>query len=137
MERIEQRREIINQSLATLLESLNLIQEHTNQKLYKALRDSVIQRFEYSYETFSKFALAYLREIQKMSLENSNESPRAIFRALNKTGIISSEELEQLLEMADHRNRTSHLYLESTAQKVFEEIPKFYHLMVNLVQRME
>lgn len=47
-------------------------------KDYTLMRDGLIQRFEYSIDSFWKFLKMYLEEVQKVSIEPA--SPKAILK---------------------------------------------------------
>lgn len=75
-------------------------------------RDAVIKRFEFSYEllwkTYKKIA-----RLQKLDYF----SPKACFQFAFKSGLIEDEEL--FLEIIDARNKTTHVYSEEEAKKIY------------------
>ena len=78
-------------------------------------RDVVIKRFEFTYEllwkTYKKIA-----RIQKLDYFN----PKACFQFAFKSGLIKEEEL--FLEIIDARNKTTHVYSEEEAKKIYDFI---------------
>ncbi|MEK6715376.1 MAG: HI0074 family nucleotidyltransferase substrate-binding subunit [Candidatus Omnitrophota bacterium] len=92
-----------------LKEALNL-KEETDIK-----RDAVIKRFEFTYEllwkTYKKIA-----RLQKLDYFN----PKACFQFAFKSGLIEDEQL--FLEIIDARNKTTHVYSEEEAKKIYEFI---------------
>lgn len=78
-------------------------------------RDAVIKRFEFSYEllwkTYKKIA-----RLQKLDYFN----PKACFQFAFKSGLIEDEEL--FLEIIDARNKTTHVYSEEEAEKIYNFI---------------
>ena len=82
MEQIKKRYKMALQRLATLKEVLDKIEQGVPEEYALEMRDSTIQRFEYSIDTFWKFLKIYLQDYLKMPTESA--SPRAILKdALN------------------------------------------------------
>ncbi|HIU56846.1 MAG TPA: nucleotidyltransferase substrate binding protein [Candidatus Ornithomonoglobus merdipullorum] len=85
------------------------------------IRDSVIQRFEFTYELCHKT----LREFMKyMGAEPDNAFPRYIFKEAYSNGIIDDEDV--WLSMIEDRNRTSHVYSENMSDRIAERIKNEY-----------
>lgn len=82
-------------------------------------KDGAIQRFEFTFELFWKTLKIYLE-----FLGVEAKSPRACIKEAFKMGIIDDDEI--FLDMLEDRNLTSHIYDESTAEKIFERIKKVY-----------
>ncbi len=86
------------------------IEEETDIK-----RDAVIKRFEFTYEllwkTYKKIA-----RLQKLDYFN----PKACFQFAFKSGLIEDEQL--FLEIIDARNKTTHVYSEEEAKKIYNFI---------------
>lgn len=68
---------------------------------YTEVRDSAIQRFEYSLDTFWKFAREYI--VKKFGLEVA-ASPKMVLKKMRDLEEISKEELDIFLGMVDDRN---------------------------------
>ncbi len=94
-------------------------------------RDSLIQRFEYSYELFWKFLKKYA-EHQFITLEST--SPRGIIRICVQSGILTEEQGSFAAEMHEYRNKTSHMYREEIADIISEHVPEFYTFMRTVSQ---
>jgi nucleotidyltransferase substrate binding protein (TIGR01987 family) len=92
-----------------LKEALN-IKEESDIK-----RDAVIKRFEFSYELLWKVYKKMAR-LEKLDYFN----PKACFQFAFKSGLIDDEEL--FLEIIDARNKTTHVYSEEEAKKIYEFI---------------
>ena len=86
MEIIEKKYASLKKALTSLYEALIIIDNPTNQDLCDSLRDSVIQRFEYSIDSFWKFLKLYIQEREGVDLETS--SPRIILRQAEEVGIM-------------------------------------------------
>lgn len=101
--------EQFKEAYSRLKEAIN-IKEESDIK-----RDAVIKRFEFSYEllwkTYKKIA-----RLQKLDYFN----PKACFQFAFKSGLIEDEEL--FLEIIDARNKTTHVYSEEEAKKIYNFI---------------
>ncbi len=92
-----------------LKEAINLEQE-TDIK-----RDAVIKRFEFSYELLWK---TYKKIARSQKLDYF--SPKACFQFAFKSGLLEDEQL--FLEIIDARNKTTHVYSEEEAKKIYNFI---------------
>lgn len=127
----------LEKALKSLADALALYDKHRDDEgLRLALRDSVIQRFEYSFELAWKHLKRYLE------LEGESEldafTRRKLFRLAWEKGLLSgSEEWFDYLKM---RNLSSHTYNEETAQEVFTAAGKFLvsakELYARLLERL-
>ena len=97
------------------------------------IRDSVIQRFEFTYELTHKT----LKEFMKYSgvtLENS--FPRTIYKKAYVNNIISDDSV--WISLLEDRNSTSHIYNESMADEIADRIVNMYVKAVKeLVDNLE
>ncbi len=103
-----------------------------NQDFVLAAEDSIIQRFEYCYESFWKFLRKYLQN--KHNLEDIN-SPRKVFKAAVSVEICSLEEGNAFLNMAEDRNETSHTYNIEATRSILSDIPLYYAAMITCTKR--
>jgi nucleotidyltransferase substrate binding protein (TIGR01987 family) len=78
-------------------------------------RDAVIKRFEFTYELLWK-TYKKLARLEKLDYF----SPKACFQFAFKSGWIENEEL--FLEIIDARNKTSHVYSEEEARRIYDFI---------------
>ena len=101
-----------------LTEVINLSKQHT---LNEFERDSLIKRFEFSYEMAWKLMMSYEKENGITGVLGSKDVIRQAF----KLSLVSNG--EAWLEMVDTRNRTSHLYDEEMAADVIDEIIYTYY----------
>lgn len=97
------------------------------------IRDSLIQRFEFTYELTHKT----LREFMKylgVTLENS--FPRTIFKKAYVNNLISDDKV--WINLLEDRNSTSHIYNENLANEVANRIVKYYvNAIGELVDNLE
>ena len=81
------------------------------------VRDSAIQRFEFTFELFWKSLKAYAEESGVEAF-----SPRDSLRAAFQSGVI--QESPEWFCMLEDRNLTSHTYNEATADTIYSHLPK-------------
>lgn len=98
-----------------------------------AAQDSLIQRFEYCYDAFWKYAKSFL-EVRYNVVNVS--SPRAVFRELLQQKICSIEEVEVLLHMSDTRNETTHRYGIEKVTQLLPDLKQYYTVMRALVDKL-
>lgn len=78
-------------------------------------RDAVIKRFEFTFELLWK-TFKRITRFEKLDCF----SPKDCFKFAFKLGLISNEEL--FLEIIDARNKTTHVYSEEHAGKIYNFI---------------
>lgn len=94
------------------------------------VRDSAIQRFEFTLDLSWKMIKAFLEEKKGVICA----SPKDCFREAYRQGIIKYS--EEWIKFVDMRNETVHTYQEEVAEKIFSQLPNalkhFEDLLVNL-----
>ncbi len=95
------------------------------------IRDSAIQRFEFTYELAWKTMKEYLKEKGAYEVNFSKDVIRTAFKA----GIIEDNPL--WLDMVDTRNQTSHIYKESMAEDVYSKIKEYLPLFESLSENLQ
>ncbi|MEY4668929.1 MAG: hypothetical protein RL518_1628 [Pseudomonadota bacterium] len=96
------------------------------------VRDSVIQRFEFTVELSWKVLQRYL----KASGISETLSPKNTFREAAKLSLIT--DVEAWLRFIDARNLSSHTYKEALAEEVYasaREIPPYADALVTSLER--
>jgi nucleotidyltransferase substrate binding protein (TIGR01987 family) len=88
------------------------------QPVNEFVRDSAIQRFEFTFELFWKSLKAYAEE---SGLEAF--SPRDSMRTAFQLGVI--QESPEWFRMLEDRNLTSHTYNEATAEAIYSHLPTY------------
>ncbi len=122
------------QAFARFEEALAVLENTTTESAeYPLVRDALIQRFEFTFETFWKMVKVFL-ELQEGLL---CASPRRCFRELLATGYTTEEETRALLQMVDLRNRTAHTYDEWVAEEVVAALPGIRDLLRRIVPRLD
>lgn len=97
------------------------------------IRDSIIQRFEYTTELFWKFLKEYLFEIENIEVL----SPNNTMRECRNTGIFSEEETEYAIGLMKDRNLSSHAYNEDLANTIVSKIDDYAIFMQNTYKKLE
>lgn len=101
-------------------------------KLTQIECDSLIKRFEFSFEMGWKLLMSYEKDNGVTDLHGSRDTIRQAYRlSLIDNG-------EAWLEMVDDRNNTSHLYDEEMTVDIADDIiHTYYPLFVELQKKME
>ncbi len=88
-------------------------------------RDALIQRFEFSFELLWKCAKEYLYVEEGIDAA----SPKKVIRCCRELGLLDEGQTQEVLQMADDRNLTTHTYDETFAQAVVERIRHYDPLL--------
>ncbi len=146
MEQLNHKYENFTKALATVKEALDGLQtiKESNAamkqclfdgpSLHRFMRDSLVQRFEYSTDLFWKYLKIYMEKRQLIAQANS---PAAAIREACASGIITEDEARNALNMVRDRNETSHVYHEEVAEMLLEKIPAYYTLMHSVSVRLK
>jgi len=95
-------------------------------------KESVIQRFEYTYELAWNTLKDYLQDVGYQDIHGPGNAIQTAFKA----GIIADGEL--WMEMKKSRNNTVHTYDENEANKIFSDITtRYYPLFDELRQAFD
>jgi len=94
------------------------------------MRDSAIQRFEFTFELAWKTLKAFLEE-QGITVY----SPRDSFKGAFQLGLMDEE--TTWLEMIELRNLTTHTYNESTAEEIYDALPRILVLYKKLLESLK
>ena len=97
-----------------------------------AYRDSLIKRFEISYDLTWKFLKSYLEKKYGISIA----SPKKVFQECFKQAITNETETRLLLDMADDRNSTTHTYNEALADDISLHISDYYNVISEIVAKI-
>lgn len=97
------------------------------------IRDSLIQRFEFTYELTHK-ALKEFMKYLGVTLENS--FPRTIYKKAYVNNLISDDKV--WINLLEDRNKTSHIYNEKLADEIAKNIvDKYVNAIGELVDNLE
>lgn len=112
---------ILKKSFETLKECYKDYNEQKDEKLKGYIKDSCIQRFEYTYESAKKIMNKFLKkEYDKTEKELSVNN---IFREMYGLGLIKN--FENWADYREKRNFTSHEYNEKMTLPILNIIPDF------------
>ena len=109
-----------------------LVSKYSENQTDVILRDALIQRFEYSTEAFWKYLKAYLQTEHNLSAN----SPREVIRVGLTAKLYSEEISQELLQMLDDRNLTSHTYVEELAESIAHRIPNYSKNMSEVMNQL-
>jgi len=98
----------------------------------EAVRESVVKRFEYTYES----SLKMLRRQMQQDLGTSTSSFSEVIRWGWTEGLLS-EDLAMWKQFRENRNRTSHMYGEENVIEVCAEVPRFLAEAKFLLSQLE
>ena len=102
----------------------------------EAIRDAVIQRFEFTYSLALTTLKKFFAERAFITEDVSQMSFNDMIRTANQQNLLVSD-LEKWSDYRKMRNMTSHTYDENIAKKVVEIIPDFYNEMLFLLNRLK
>jgi len=134
MEILELRGETVSQALGQLKEAFDILEKNKHSYMYKTARDSLIQRFEFSFDAFWKYLKEYLRDDRKIEVEFA--SPNKTFRTCYEQKVITNEERKILIDSTRDRNLTSHTYNEKLAEQISKRIVEYYEVMRTIIDRL-
>ncbi|MGL5357310.1 MAG: nucleotidyltransferase substrate binding protein [Cetobacterium sp.] len=99
------------------------------------LKDGVIQRFEFSLELSWKLLK---RHLDNEGIENFT-TPKSVIREAFKMGVLKNGDV--WIKMIEDRNLTSHIYSQSMADTIYDNITKKYLnelvLLLDFLKRCE
>ena len=126
---IQLKKEQTQRALTSLEE---LVSKYSENQTDVILRDALIQRFEYSTEAFWKYLKVYLQTEHNLSAN----SPREVIRTGLSAKLYSEETSQELLQMLDDRNLTSHTYVEELAESIAQRIPDYSKNMSEVMNQL-
>lgn len=109
-ERIAELKQDYDNALQRLKDAL-----HEDLKKGSIVIDGIIQRFEFTFELAWKLAKATLAH---QGVESN--TPRAAIKEAYKAGLIKDG--EGWIDMLEDRNKTSHIYDENEARRIYQKI---------------
>lgn len=109
----------------TLLEkAINSLEEVLLLEKNAIIRDSAIQRFEYTFE----FAVKFIRRYIQQNYANMSDYDANNFRDVIRTALqlkITNKSFDDWIRYRDARNKTSHGYSEKNAEEVYKIAQEF------------
>jgi nucleotidyltransferase substrate binding protein (TIGR01987 family) len=98
---------------------------------HEFMRDSVVKRFEYTYELCRNT----LRKILADNFEEEPATVKDVYRIAGRYGLIDN--VERWFYYHDARNNTSHRYIEEAAEEAFAAAKPFVVDAANLLVKLE
>jgi len=102
---------------------------------YELIRDSVIQRFEFTYEMTWRLLRLFLEKVKLVSLDQLT-SPRQIFRVAAQVNILSSADLKIVSDIIEDRNKTTHTYDEEVAEEIAHKLRLYADFMKSIIEQI-
>lgn len=135
LEHLKLRISSLDKSLKSLEFAINKFQSfEPHNELYELLRAGMIQNFEITLDVLWKTFKNFL----EISLGiTAVSSPKGIAKEAFENQLISQKELDELIELINYRNLTSHTYNEDLAEEIAQEILKNIDFIKNLVNRIK
>ncbi|MBC7386947.1 MAG: nucleotidyltransferase substrate binding protein [Cryobacterium sp.] len=119
------------QSLAPLKKALGSLKLAIGQPLNEFTRDSVIQRFEYTFELSWK----NLKRFLESNAPLSDDSVKGILREAHQLKLITH--IDQWFSFHKSRNLTSHTYNADTAEEVYRDAIQLPALCDEMISELE
>lgn len=123
---LKQRQESCKKTLNRLIEAYGKTDRHDRD--YEIFRDSVIQRFEITVESFWKYIKVFLSEKEGVICN----SPKGCIREMFLGEYIAEDVLSVFMSMIDDRNLISHTYNEELADEIFDRVGEYIEILHNV-----
>ncbi len=117
------------EKLKSFEKALDSLKEVINLEYSDIVRDSVIKRFEYTFDLAWKSIKQFLLEIHGIRCN----SPKQCIRKFFQLEYLNEKETETALKMVDSRNSVVHIYLESLANEIYNKITKDYYMLLETI----
>ena len=115
---------------AQFSQALVALKKALDQPKDEFVRDSAIQRFEFSFDLAWKTIKTTLEEDHGVICN----SPKECFRQAYQQKIIEYD--DYWLEITDLRNKTTHTYSEQTAEEIYHQLPKVLEELSDLAKKL-
>ena len=126
----------LKRALHTLEEAIELYREQEgNQKLKLAIQDSVIQRFEYTYELAWKAMKRWISDNVNPESAEPVYSRKELLRLAARCGLI--EDPLRWFDYHEARNVSAHTYNEANANQAFQAALALVDDVQYLINRLE
>ncbi len=110
--------------------------QETEYEDVRSARDSLVQRFEYTFELFWKYLKDYLEDVVQIDEKIAN-GPNTVISLSCDEQLCSEEERCTLRTMLQERNLTTHMYKEELAEQFIPSAPNYYTLMKKIADRLK
>ncbi len=137
MERLVERRQDLKKALKNFHDSINVLNESKSAKVSPVqimiIRDSVIKRFELTYDLLWKCVKDYLEHQIGILVV----SPKKVFLEARAQNLLAVEELEEILAVVDDRNLSAHTYDDAFAEEIAQRAISHFQVMKKISERIE
>lgn len=133
MKKSELNLNVLKNSVSTLKECYEDLNAQKDEKIKTYIKDSCIQRFEYTYETAKKIMNKFLKK--EYDKQDKDLTINNIFREMFGLGLI--ENFENWVEYREKRNLTSHEYNIELTYPIVDIVPKFICDVEFLIKNLE
>ncbi len=132
MATVRSRQENLAAALDRLEETVALFTGGTPaDRFYENFRDSVIKRFEFSFDLFWKVLKDFIADQHGIIVA----SPRSVFKEAFAQNIVTKEDLNTLGDMIDDRNNTTHCYDGALAEEIARRIESHLAIMMRIFEQ--
>jgi len=135
MEGLNQKLVSAQKALRRFEEALVKMEAQSEISDYELVRDSVIQRFEFTYEITWRLLRLFLEKVKLVSLDQLT-SPRQIFRVAAQVNILSSADLKIVSDIIEDRNKTTHTYDEEVAEEIAHKLRLYADFMKSIIEQI-
>lgn len=123
----------IHKALATAIERYRkALADQSDLETREERRDSLIKRFELTYDLLWK----YLREYMIFTGRSAADSPRKVFQECLSLGLTNNAETEELVDLIEDRNLTTHVYDINLANRVAADIQKHHDVIATIIRKV-
>ncbi len=133
MKKSELNLNVLKKSLSTLRECYEDLNKQQDEKLKTYIKDSCVQRFEYTYETAKKLMNKFLKK--EYDKTEKDLTINNLFREMLALGLIKN--FENWAEYREKRNITSHEYNIELTYPIIDIVPKFINDVEFLITGFE
>ena len=113
-----------------------VVEKYKENEQDSIVRDSLIQRFEFTYSISLKLLRRYFMERAFFVDDINSLSFNDMVRTATRLGLLKSD-LEMWTKYREMRNLTSHTYDEEVALKVAKIVPCFYEEALYLLKKFK
>ena len=113
-----------------------VVEKYKENEKDSIVRDSLIQRFEFTYSISLKLLRRYFMERAFFVDDINSLSFNDMVRTATRLGLLKSD-LEMWTKCREMRNLTSHTYDEEVALKVAKIVPCFYEEALYLLKKFK
>lgn len=133
MKKSELNLNVLKKSLETLKDCYKDLTEQKDEKIKTYIKDSCVQRFEYTYETAKKIMNKFLKK--EYDKQEKDLTINNIFREMFALGLIKN--FEHWAGYREKRNLTSHEYNIELTYPIIDIVPEFIEDVDFLTESLE